>query len=176
MFTVILSIGIGNLLMALANLVDRQSGIRVYSLHAVWLILLLLLYLNLFWQSIDIFRVEDWHFLSFLYVVAGPILILFATNILAPDSPVESREDRRALYFTVSPQFFFILILTQVWGVGIDWVMGDELTAAAGFNLAAGILLLPLALSKRVPIHTLFTAALVLLFLLVLTLRGAGVV
>ena len=89
MFVVILSMGVGNILTALASIVDRRSGIKTYGVHTAWVVLLLLIHFNLFWQMVDIFAVEDWEFLDFLVVISGPILLFFSSSVIISHSKEE---------------------------------------------------------------------------------------
>ena len=79
MFVIILSMGIGHILVAAAAMVDRRVAQRIDVLHVNWTLLLLLVYFNFFWHTLDLLATEDWVFASFLYMMAGAILIYFAT-------------------------------------------------------------------------------------------------
>lgn len=57
MFVVLLTIGIGNIIMALAALVDRRTPIKPDAIHTSWVVLLLLVHFNLFWHVLDILTV-----------------------------------------------------------------------------------------------------------------------
>jgi hypothetical protein len=176
MFVMILSIGISNILMGLAVLVDRRSDLKVDRLHTSWTVLLLLAYFNLFWHTIDLLSIEDWTFSSFLFVIGGPVLILFATNILLPDAAGEKLVDLRKHYFDVAGQFFVILALLMAWMIAVDVVLGGGLTVAGAFNAVAAALFLWLAFAKR-KIFQVFGAVLGwTLFLVSAGLRGWGVI
>jgi hypothetical protein len=58
MVITILSIGIGNLLMALPSLVDRRDDFQIGRVHLSWIAFLLILHLNLFWQVLRVLEVE----------------------------------------------------------------------------------------------------------------------
>ena len=85
MFVVLLTIGIGNILMSLAAMVDRRSPVAASRMHIAWIVLLLLVYFNLFWQTLDVLSIENWTFSEFLYLILGPVLILFASQVLLPN-------------------------------------------------------------------------------------------
>ena len=136
------------------------------------MILLLLAYFNLFWQTTDLFSIEDWLFQDFLYVIAGPIIILFATDLLVPDLSGDEACDLRAHYFRVNRQFFCLVALSQVWAIGPDFVLRKGVTWSGGFNLAIMGLVLLLAFSTEPKAHRLASGAIWLLFLAAITLRG----
>ena len=176
MFVMILSIGIANILMALAVLIDRRTALKVDRLHTSWTVLLLLTYFNLFWHTTSLLTIEDWTFSSFLFVIGGPVLILFATNILLPDAVGEDLVDVRKHYFDSAGQFFLILALLMVWTIAVDFVLGDGITAAGGFNIAAALVFLWLASTRQAGPHNLGAVLGWALFLVSAGLRGWGII
>lgn len=176
MFVIILSMGIGHILVAAAAMVDRRVAQRIDALHVNWMLILLLVYFNLFWHTLDLLTTEDWSFLSFLYIIAGAILIYFATCVLLPEMPADESLDKRAFYFEVSRQFFLMLALLQAWILGVDMLLGAGLTSTGIFNVAALLLALLLASSRRTSIHAGGTVVAWVLFLGSTGLRGLGVI
>ncbi len=75
MFIIILSMGIGHILVSAAAMVDRRVARRIDALHVNWMLILLLIYFNFFWHTLDLLATEEWVFASFLYMMAGAILI-----------------------------------------------------------------------------------------------------
>jgi hypothetical protein len=168
MFVMILSIGIASILMALAAIIDKHSKCKTYGVHTSWMILLLLAYFNLFWQT-TVFQ-------DFLYVIAGPIIILFATNLLVPDPSSERSSDMQAHYFGISRQFFCLVALSQVWSAGTDLVLKRGFTAGSGFNVIIMGLALMLAISRVPKTHALGSGVIWLVFLVSIAVRGLGLV
>jgi hypothetical protein len=62
----VLSIGIGNLLMGLTAFVDRRIEVDRHGLPVSWLLLVLLQHLHLFWHTRLILAVNEWTFAEFL--------------------------------------------------------------------------------------------------------------
>lgn len=176
MFIIILSMGIGHILVAAAAMVDRRVARRIDALHASWTLLLLLIYFNLFWHTIDLLATEEWGFASFLYIMAGAVLIYFATCILLPEMPANDSLDLRAFYFEVGRQFFLLLALLQAWIIGVDMLLGTGFTSAGVVNLVALLLALLLASSRKPTIHTGGTVVAWVLFLGSTGLRGLGLI
>lgn len=172
MFVMILSIGIASILMALAAMINTRPKCKTYGIHTSWMILLLLAYFNLFWQTTDLFSIEDWLFHDFLFVIAGPIIILFATDLLVPDLSSEGSSDLQAHYFRVNRQFFCLVALSQVWSAGTDLVLKRGLTGGSAFNVIIMGLALVLAFSRVPKHHALVSGAIWLLFLVSIALRG----
>lgn len=173
MFVIILGLGLASLLTALADLVNRRSEIRAHWLHVNWLVLLLLVYFNLFWHSLDILEIEAWGFGGFLFIIAGAIIIFFAASILLP-SPLAEGQDMRSAYFAVTRQFFLLYALAQAWLVMVDLFYGGGYTPAGAFNSIGAGLGIFLALSQSIRTHVVGTVLAWALVLGILLLRSAG--
>jgi hypothetical protein len=176
MFVVLLTIGIGNIVMSLAAVIDRRTTIKAAVLHTSWVILLLLVYFNLFWHVLDLLAVQDWKFLDFLYIVSGAILIVFATHVLLPDASSSDANDLRLHYMGVSHQFFLFMSLLQAWTLGVDFLLGTGLTVASAFNLVALVLFVVLMLSRAPGLHRTGAVTTWILFLAAMAARGAGII
>lgn len=137
MFVTILGMAIGNLLMTCADIAGGLRKPRPDKVHLSWMVLLLLAMLNLFWQTILILDVPDWVFLDFLYVISGPMILLFATGIIIAPASEES-DTPLAHYFAIAPRFFFMMALHEAWLIGMD----ISFDALSGFSLISGVLLL----------------------------------
>jgi hypothetical protein len=174
MFIVLITMGVGNIIMGLAVLLDKRTPVKADIIHTSWVLLLLLIHFNLFWHVLDILSIDEWKFLEFIYIVAGAMLVFFATHVLLPDPSSADAGDLRAHYFNSSRQFFSFLALLQVWTLGVDFLFGDGFIFASVFNLAALVLFGILALTSQPKVQSIGTAAGWLLFLTVLIARGLG--
>ena len=167
MFVVILSLGIGNLLMGLSVVIDRRSGCVIDRIHLGWVVLLLVIYLNFFWHTVEIMVLDEWSFGGFLYIVAGPILLFFSGAILTPRPPESDAAVDPFVHFQeLSRPFFLLLAAVQAWVIGTDLLLVGHLTAASIFNALAAALALTLASTKREGAHAAGLIAGWLLFIL----------
>ena len=174
MFVVLLSIGIGNILMSLAAMVDRRSPVTASRMHISWIVLLLLVYFSLFWHTLDVLLFEEWKFGEFLYVMLGPVLILFASQVLLPDPSRTDAGDLNENYLQASRPFFLFLAASQLWVNGVDLILKDGLIPSGAVNGVAAIFALTLAFTRSRPVHLIVTTAMWSLFLVAWTLRSLG--
>lgn len=173
MFVTILGMGIGNLLMACADIAGGLRKPAPERIQLGWIILLLVAMLDLFWATTAILEVEDWRFLDFLYVITGPMLLFFAVSVIT--APSDGAEDNdHAHYFSLCGRFFVMLALQEAWLLGID-LRYDSLTLISTFNAALLALFAVLAISRSYRLHLggAYLAWLGLLF--PIALRGLGV-
>ena len=176
MFVMILSIGIVNILASLASKIDYRASQENKGICISWIILLLMAHFNMFWHTIDILSIEAWRFVGFLYIITGPVLIFFATDLMLPGSSQSETRDQKGHYFLVSRRFFFILALLQLWMIGVDFVFGKGFTGSGGFNIAMLALAVTLASSQSTNLHVWGTVAAWAIFMISAVLRGLGVI
>ena len=93
MFVTIIGIGIGNVLMALSDIVGGLRHPSPDRIHISWIILMLAAYLALFWETRAILDIADWLYAQYLYILAGPILMLFAANLAISPQPNGSERE-----------------------------------------------------------------------------------
>ncbi len=165
MFTGIISIGIGNILMAFASMVAEFKPFRDHQLGVLWLLILLVSYLSMFWNCAVLADRESWTFITFLYVIAGPVILLFASSLMtslltheAPESGEMSDHEE-----SVVTRFFWLFSISQVWLLGIEYLVGLGWTSASLVSLMVAAVAALLALVKKRNLRWYFTIAIVLL-------------
>ena len=172
MFVMVLSIGIGNLLMGLSSLLNERSPREFDWLPTSWLLLMLLQHLNLFWYTLEIIEVENWGFGGFLYIVTGPTLLFLAASLLLADPALSGPSEPRSHYFRVAGKFFAIMSLLMLWMIGADFVLGSGLTRASFWNATFLVLFAVLARSQAPGLHGALTMATWALTLSLLVFRS----
>jgi hypothetical protein len=150
MYVTIVATGLVNVLMALSDVAGGQR--KMNMLHASWIFMLLINYLSFFWETTAILELEGWNFLSFVGFISGPVVLLFATNlIITPPGPAQET-DLKQYYFDQSPRFFVFLALVQVWIIALDVFMGN-FNFQSYVTLGVGALFLLLSFSKSYRLH-----------------------
>lgn len=132
--SIVLGLGITNLLTGLATLVRRRARIKPWWPTPVWIVTLFLIHVQTWWAMFGMRRIDRWNFGAFLVVLMQPVLLFVMTALIVPKSS-ESVIDMRADYFRESRWFFAVLILTLADSLSKDLVLGGRLPEAP--NLAA---------------------------------------
>jgi hypothetical protein len=161
MYVTIVATGLINVLMALSDIVGGR--VKTDALHAGWLVLMFLVYLSFFWETTAILEIEGWNFLAFISFIIGPIILLFATNLVTSPKEVDE-EPLGSYYFEQGKRFFLLLSLVQAWTVGLDIVF-NSIGYPTYLTAGIGMLLLVLMVSKN---HRLHVASLIILLLALL--------
>lgn len=140
MFITILSMGIGNILVSLADIFNHATPSRRDRIHVGWIVLMLLVHFNLFWHTKAILDVENWSFLGFLLTMAGPVLLFFATSILLTDPPADFKPDLDSFFVGLGRRFFLMFAVVQAWVVWVGYSMTGFFVASDILNIAFMIL------------------------------------
>lgn len=150
MYVTIVATGLITALMALSEIVGGQR--KTAPIHTAWILLLLVSYFSFFWETTALLDIEGWSFLTFLAFIAGPVILLFATNLLiaAPDAQGDVMLDE--FYFDLSGRFFALLALVQLWVIGLD-VVFETITYATYLTACIGIFFIVLVVSKNRRLH-----------------------
>ena len=176
MFVTILSMGIGNILVTLADVFNHATRSRRSGVHVAWIVLLLLVHFNLFWETKELVDREVWRFGDFLLVIAGPVLLFFATNVLLTDPSERESVDLERFFVALGRRFFLMLVAVQAWILVVAFTLIGGLSSSDTFNIAFGVLLLFLMLKSAHRIQVAGVVVAWVLALLSMVLRGAGLI
>jgi hypothetical protein len=152
MFVTILAMAIGSILMACAEIAGGLRRPAPERIQLSWILLMLFILLNLFWETTAILEIDQWRFTEFLYVIAGPIVLLFATGVIASPEQASENSQRYDHYLGLSRRFFIMLALHDAWIIGID-IWFQNLNILSLVNGLLLILFLLLAFSRSLRIH-----------------------
>ena len=153
MFITILSMGIGNILMSLADIFNHATTSRRSRSHIAWIVLLLLVHFNLFWQTKAILDVENWEFGGFLLTMAGPVLLFLATSILLTSPPEGEQENLTSFFVGLGRRFFLFFAILQAWIIVIGITLTGSFVVTDITNAAFLVLALALASSANDRFH-----------------------
>ena len=145
MFVTILSMGIGSILTALADVLNHATSSRRGGLHVAWIVLMLIVHLNLFWNTRAILQVESWGFAGFLLTIAGPVLLYFCTGVLLTNPSAADDADLRRFFRRLGQRFFLLFAAVQAWSLLIAFALAGRLMG--GDYAHVGFLVLALALA-----------------------------
>ena len=160
--SIVLGLGITNLLTGLATLVRGRARIRLYWPMPVWIVTLFLIHVQTWWSMFGMRRIEGWNFGAFLVVLMQPVLLFVMTALIVPKfSEGEGVLDVRADYFRESRWFFAVLFLALTDSLSKDLVLHGGLPEAP--NLAAHLAFMAVALigmaSKNDRVHKVLAPA-----------------
>jgi flagellar biosynthesis protein FliQ len=143
MYSTVISISLGGMLAALAENVAGGLKIKGDGLYLGWFLLLVVMHLSMFWSTAEITTVDGWGFAGFVFIVTGPVVLLFASHLVI-SVVAEVQVGERTLRFVPAGRRFLVTLATlQVWVMAVTLVLGGSWTGS--MTLTAVVLLACLA-------------------------------
>jgi hypothetical protein len=164
---VVNGLGIVRWLAGFAEYMRRRPGLRitnywVFTLAACFQFILHVL----FWWSLWSFRgTATINFLSYLFLLGGPILLFVGSAILAPDL-TEDEIDLKEHYYQARPVYSSILMLAWLWTIFLSPVLRGTFAP----NLPVFAMFLAAAIGQRVIQNPTFQAIIAVANWLILAL------
>lgn len=99
LISIILGLGITQVLTGIADLIHQSNRVKVYGPHVLWVIVILVLQIQDWWATYDLRSQESWSLGIFLFVMTYPIILFVLARLLFPFGLQEGIIDLRAFYF-----------------------------------------------------------------------------
>ena len=154
LISIVLGLGITNLLTGLAALVRHRERVIGYWPLPVWMVTVFLIHVQTWWALFGLRGIEQWSFAAFLVVLLQPVALFVMTALIIPDVSA-SRVDLRIAFFRETRGFFGALLLALLASLAKNLVLSGSLPE--GRNVAAHIVFIAIALvggiSRNTRIH-----------------------
>lgn len=164
MFTSIVGIGVGHILITLASLVSNFVSLRTRFMGTSWSLILLITFLSMFWNGTVLAQRDEWTFALFLFAISGPVALLFASNLISEllRKNIETGESEEVVAPSLLARFFWVFALAQLWVVGMDFVLGNGWTVDTWVSVALAGIAAALALANSQKMRRWFTVAMLI--------------
>jgi hypothetical protein len=123
LISIILGLGITQILTGIGDIIHQWNRIKIYWPHALWILLVFVMHIHEWWYTYELKRHEQWHLLSFLFLILYPILLFVLSRILFPFGAMDTDVDMKAFYFGNYRKFFLLVSLIVVLATAQDVVL-----------------------------------------------------
>jgi hypothetical protein len=129
---VVNGLGMTRLLFGFAEYLKRRGRFEIThsGLFLAWAGLQFILHILLWWQLWTVQGVSELTFLTYLYLLFGPILLFLGTSLLLPDLP-EGALDLGEHYAEARKPFFTVSLLFWLWALFLGVVLEGAFRPAA---------------------------------------------
>ncbi|HQQ82087.1 MAG TPA: hypothetical protein PK059_02805 [Cyclobacteriaceae bacterium] len=141
LISIILGLGITQIMMGLADLVHQWNKVKFYWPHLIWIMLVFVLHIQDWWDTYNLRGFEPWRLPTFLFFSLYPVNLFVLARILFPFQPTEGTIDLREFYFQNFRKFFISTMLLNLLSIAENiMVRGIEYTllVPAGLFLLLG--------------------------------------
>ena len=135
LISIVLGLGLTNLLMGLARVVQLRGRVRIYWPTLAWTFTLLLAHVQTWWTMFTLRQIDTWTFPLFALVLLQPVFLFFLSALALPDFDRDEQLNLRTNYFAQTHWFFGILLALLL----VSLLRGAIVTLTlqgSGFSLA----------------------------------------
>ena len=104
--SIVLGLGITNLLSGVATLVRSRARLRIYWPMPVWITTLFLIHIQTWWSMFGLREVGTWSFAVFLIVLLQPVALFLMAAVISPKVLNTGVTDLRSQWFSESRWLF----------------------------------------------------------------------
>jgi hypothetical protein len=97
--SIILGLGIAQILTGIADLIHQNDRVKVYWPHLLWILLVLILHVQEWWVTYDLRHYTPWRLPVFLFVMLYPVNLFILARLLFPFGLHDEVVDLKAFYF-----------------------------------------------------------------------------
>jgi len=129
---VVNGLGLSRLLIGFAEFLRRRAQVEVAHsrLFGAWAGFQFVMHILLWWQLWTVQQIPVLTFLTYLYLLLGPILLFLCTSLILPDLP-EGPVDLAKHYDNVRKPYFTVGLLFWLWSVFIGLLLEGAFRPAA---------------------------------------------
>jgi len=113
--SIILGLGVTQILTGIADLVHQKERVKVYWPHLIWILLALILHVQEWWVIFELRTFSHWRLPVFLFVMLYPTVLFILARLLFPFGNSEGKIDLQEFYFkNYRKVFLFVSILAML--------------------------------------------------------------
>jgi len=120
----VIGLAVTRLLSGVARIVQHPKQYRLYPVHLAWVGSVLLMLVHFWWWEFGLYRIDNWTFGIYLFIVAYAVVLFLLCALLFPDSMQDYRsyED---YFYEQRGWFFGLLAVTYLLDI-IDTLLKGE--------------------------------------------------
>jgi hypothetical protein len=162
MVGIVLALGVSHLLDATSRILRERSLRELGPLFSVWFLIQIGIHFEVWWALWSYKELAVWNYMSFLYVIIGPILLVINNGFLVPSRVELGSVSLEAHFLDMKPRIMGVWLLFMAWSVLFGPIVANELAgdAPAQVVMLALVLLTLLTRSRRLHLWAGLTAIL----------------
>ena len=111
LISIILGLGITQIMSGVADLIHQWKQVRLYWPHVLWIVLVFILHVQDWWLLYQLRGITAWQLPMFLFQVLYPISLFILARILFPSPAETNATDMKAYYLTHYRKLFVLVII-----------------------------------------------------------------
>lgn len=112
LISIILGLGITQILSALSDLLYHIKSVKFYWPHTLWIVFIMFLHIQDWFVTYQLKDKSAWYLLELLFVLLYPISLFAAAKLLLPTNESEEKTNMKLFYKNQFPVIFFIVAIS----------------------------------------------------------------
>lgn len=125
LISIILGLGITQILTGIADLVQRSGRVIVYWPHLLWILFVMLLQIQEWWILYELKDYHPWRLPTFLFTILYPINLFILSRLLFPRSLKGKEICLKEFYFANYPKIFATFALSAILSILFNLIVLD---------------------------------------------------
>ncbi len=114
LISIILGLGIAEILTRIARLIQKRKKVILYWPHMLWIIFILFLHIQEWWLMYELKNYQPWRLPVFLFIMLYPVNLFVLAKLIFPDTSRGKAIDLKAFYFANYPEIFLLLVASAL--------------------------------------------------------------
>lgn len=127
MVGIVLALGVSHLLDATSRILRERSWHELDPLFSVWFLIQIGIHFEVWWALWSYRDLAVWDYMSFVYVIIGPVLLVINNGFLVPTRAELGSVCLEEHFLTMKPRIMGVWILFMAWSVLFGPIVAGEL-------------------------------------------------
>ncbi len=132
LFTILLGLGVSQLLSGVAQIVQHPKAYKVYWVHLLWALFLFLYLIHFWWWEYRLQAIQQWTFPLYFFIAMYAVVMFLMCVLLFPEQMADYESFKA--YFYSRRQWIFSLMTILFWRT--SWIPSSR---AARFGTRLGL-------------------------------------
>lgn len=124
LISIILGMGITQILSGLAGIVLRWNTIKLYWPHAILMLLIFTMHIQDWWATYELHTIKLWYLPMFLFIILYPVNLYILARILFPLRWLTKPIDLKIFYFENFRKIYLFMIFLPVHSILSNYFIG----------------------------------------------------
>lgn len=123
LISIILGLGITQILTGIADLFHKIERVRFYWPHLLWVGFVLILHIQEWWVTYELKNYQPWRLPTFLFIMLYPVNLFLLARMLFPSNLKGKIIDLKEFYLKNYRKIFLLLILSALQSIAYNIII-----------------------------------------------------
>jgi hypothetical protein len=164
MVSIVLALGVSHLLDEASRIVRERTWKELDPVFGIWFLIQVGVHLEVWWALWSYRDLRVWSYLSFVYVIIGPVLLVINNGILVPPRQRNHLASLEEHFQAMKSRIMVIWVLFLVWSIVLGPVVVGRLVDDVESQLLLLVVVLLTLFTRNRLLHLVAGAAVILVF------------